>query len=176
VIAAMHDLRVFPPTFAPRVRAAAASDALLGPSGAARGNDPFKVGHGSAVLESAYSRAATLLETDLPDRPQPAEPAEKALSEVDDLVGAMLDVAANETVEGLAGALALLAGTALTLSAGVRLGHEDPEKQQRMAAALGVLDPLALADRPESRAAAARALRELARSASPTAGASSPTT
>ena len=43
------------------------------------------------------------------------------------------------------------------------LGRQDTDTWRRMAAALGTLDPLALADLPEARAAAAQALRDLAR-------------
>jgi hypothetical protein len=77
----------------------------------------------------------------------------------------MQDVAEEDLVEEVGGALALIGGAAQTLRAGVGLGHQDADKQRRMAAALGVLDPLALADLPEVRAMAALALRELARSA-----------
>src|SRR5262249_57598420 len=80
------------------------------------------------------------------------------------LGAAMRDVADEQLVDEMAGALALIGGAAQTLRAGVILGHQEPDKQRRMAAALGALDPLALADLPEVRAAGARTLRELARS------------
>jgi hypothetical protein len=153
-----------PVTSAARVRAIAAADALLSPAGRQPGTTYEVVGD-AALLDMAYSRAAALLEADLPEPPQAAEPLEVTMSELDGLLSAMQDVAEHHLVEEVAGALALIGGAAQTLRAGVGLGHQDADTQRRMAAALGVLDPLALADLPEVRAMAALALRELARSA-----------
>ena len=153
-----------PATSGTRVRAIAAGDALMPLAGGEQGT-AYEVGRGAALLEPAYSRAAALLEADLPGPPPAAEPPEATLSQLDELLSAMQDVAEEDLVEELAGALALIGGAALTLRAGVGLGHQDADTQLRMAAALGVLDPLALADLPEVRAAAAQALRELAGSA-----------
>jgi hypothetical protein len=97
------------------------------------------------------------------------------VSQLDWLLSAMQDVAEEDLGEDLAGALALIGGAAHTLWVGVGLRHHDPDTQRRMAAALGVLDPLALADFPEVRAAAAEALRKLARLAH-AANATSPAT
>ncbi len=164
LIQSVHVLRRLAPTFRAGVRAIAAGDALLSSAGSERGTDPFEVGEGRALLETAYSQAAALLEADVPGQPTAAEPVEVPLSELDELICAMQDVADQELVDELAGALALIGGAAQVLRAGVGLGHRDPDTQRRMAAALGVLDPLALADLPEVRVAAAQALRELARS------------
>jgi hypothetical protein len=158
-------LRLVPPTFGARVRAIAAADALLSPAGPERGTDPAEVGEDSALLETAYSRAAALLEADLPEPPRAVVPVEVTLSQLDRLLSAMQDVAEEDLGDELAGALALIGGAEHTLRAGVGLGHQDADTQRRMAAALGVLDPLALADLPGVRVVAAQALRELARSA-----------
>jgi hypothetical protein len=161
LIQGVHALRMIPPAFGARVRAIAAADVLLSPAGPGRGTAPAEVDEGSAFLETAYSRAAALLEADLPGPPPAA--LEVSLSQLDWLLSAMRDVAEEDLGEDLAGALALIGGAAHTLWAGVGLRHHDADTQRRMAAALGVLDPLALADFPEVRAAAAEALRELAR-------------
>jgi hypothetical protein len=153
-----------PATSGARVRAIAAGDALLTHAGR-RPETTYEVVGDAALLDKAYSRAAALLEADLPEPAQAAEPVEVTLSELDGLLGAMQDVAEQDLVEEVAGALALIGGAAQTLRAGVALGHQDADTQRRMAAALGTLDPLALVDLPEVRATAAQALRELARSA-----------
>jgi len=153
-----------PSTFAARVRAIAAANALLSTSGRERSTGPVEVAEDGAAIKTAYSQAASLLEADVPEQPPAWEPAELVLSRLDRLVAAMRDVADEQLVDEMAGALALIGGAAQTLRAGVILGHQEPDKQRRMAAALGALDPLALADLPEVRAAGARTLRELARS------------
>jgi hypothetical protein len=163
-----------PVTSAARVRAIAAADALLSPAGRQPGTTYEVVGD-AALLDMAYSRAAALLEADLPEPPQAAEPLEVTMSELDGLLSAMQDVAEHHLVEEVAGALALIGGAAQTLRAGVGLGHQDADTQRRMAAALGTLDPLALADLPDLRAAAAQTLRKLARSAHGTTAASAST-
>jgi hypothetical protein len=150
-----------PATFEARVRVIAAGDALM--SGEQEVN-PFEVGEVAPLLETAYTRAAALLEADLPGPAPAAEPVEVQFSQLDEVVGAMQDLADHELLEELAGALALIGGLAQTLRAGVALGHQDADTQGRMAAALGALDPLALADLPEARAAGAQTLRELSRS------------
>jgi len=164
LIQGVRVLGQLPSTFAARVRAIAAADALLSTSGRERSTGPVEVAEDGAAIKTAYSQAASLLEADVPEQPPAWEPAELVLSRLDRLVAAMRDVADEQLVDEMAGALALIGGAAQTLRAGVILGHQEPDKQRRMAAALGALDPLALADLPEVRAAGARTLRELARS------------
>jgi hypothetical protein len=135
----------------------------LPPAEPGRETAPAEVDEGGALLETAYSRAAALMEADLPGPPQAAVPPEVSLSQLDWLLGAMQDVAEEDLGEELAGALALIGGAAHTLWAGVGLGHHEADTQRRMAAAPGMLDPLALGDFPEVRAAAAEALRKRAR-------------
>jgi hypothetical protein len=163
------------PTSGVTVRAIAASGALMSTAGGERETDPFDFGEAGPPIETAYSQAAALLEADVPAQPQAAEPVEERLSNLDELVGAMQEVADEDLVEELAGALALIGGATQTLRAGVGLGHQDADTQRRMAAALGTLDPLALADLPDLRAAAAQTLRKLARSAHGTTAASAST-
>lgn len=151
-------------TFAARVRAMAAADALLSTAGRETPTGSIEVAEDGAAVQMAYSQAAALLEADIPEQPPVPEPAELGLSRLDRLVAAMQDLADQHLVDEIAGALALIGGAAQTLRAGVILGHQDPDRQRRMAAALGALDPLALADLPEVRAVGARTLRELARS------------
>lgn len=165
LIQGVDSLSTLPPTLGARVRANAAADALLSPKGEEHATAPLEADEDSALLEMAYAQAAALLEAEIPELPKGQRPVEVALSELDTLVGAMEDVTDEQVVDGLAGALALIGGAAETLRVGVALGHEDADTQRRMAAALGVLDPIALADRAEVRAAAAQTLRELARSA-----------
>src|SRR5262252_2801602 len=164
LIQGVHVLGQVQSTFAARVRAIAAADALLSTAGRESSTGPVEVADDGAAVQTAYSQAAALLEADVPEQPPAPEPAELVLSRLDRLVAAMQDVAGEQLVDEMAGALALIGGAAQTLRAGVILGHQDPDKQRRMAAALGALDPLALADLPEVRAAGARTLRELARS------------
>jgi len=165
LIQGVDSLGPLPSTLGTGVRANAASDALLSPAREAHAGVPLEADQGGVVLKMAYARAAALLEADVPEQPQAQRPVEAMLSQLDKLVGAMQDVAGEELIDGLAGALALIGGAAETLRVGVALGPEDADTQRRMAAALGVLDPLALADLPEVRVAAAQTLRELARSA-----------
>jgi len=164
LIQGVRVLGQLPSTFAAGVRAIAAADALLSTSGRERSTGPVEVAEDGAAVQTAYSQAAALLEADVPEQPPAREPAELVLSRLDRLVAAMRDVADEQLVDEMAGALALIGGAAQTLRAGVILGHQEPDKQRRMAAALGALDPLALVDLPEVRAAGARTLRELARS------------
>jgi len=175
LIQGVDSLSTLPPTLGARVRANAAAGALLSPAGEEHATAPLEADEDSALLEMAYLQAAALLEADVPEQPRPQRPVEAALSGLDTLVGAMQDVTDEQVVEGLAGALALIGGAAETLRVGVALGHEDAETQRRMAAALGALDPIALADLPEVRAAAAQTLRGLARLAHGTSAAAATT-
>jgi len=175
LIQGVDSLGTLPPTLGARVRANAAAGALLSPAGEEHATAPSEADEDSALLEMAYVQAAALLEADVPEQPRPQRPVEAALSELDTLVGAMQDVTDAQVVDGLAGALVLIGGAAETLRVGVALGHEDADTQRRMAAALGALDPIALADLPEVRAAAAQTLRELARSAHRTTAAAATT-
>src|SRR5262249_31578433 len=164
LIQGVHVLGQLQSTFAARVRAMAAADALLSTAGRESSTGSVEAAEDGAAVETPSPQAAALLEADVPGQPPAPEPAELVLSRLDRLVAAMQDVADEHLVDEMAGALALIGGAAQTLRAGVILGHQDPDKQRRMAAALGALDPLALADLPGVRAAGARTLRELARS------------
>ena len=162
LIHGVNALRHLPLTFEARVRAIAAGDALMSDAREEGATPSPEDAEARARLEAAYSRAAALLEADVAEQPLAAEPVEVRLSELDELVEAMQEVADNELVDELAGALALIGGASQTLRVGIRLGHQDADTGRRMAAALGTLDPLALADLAEARAGAARTLRELA--------------
>jgi hypothetical protein len=145
-----------PPAFEARVQAA--GDTLMaGESSDAEEDDP--------LVALTCEQAAALLEADVPSQPRAAQSAETQLTELDGLVDAIRELAGTDAlVDGHVGALSLIGAAAQVLQVGLRLGPEDADLRGRMAAGLGALDPLALADFPELRAGAARTLRELARS------------
>jgi hypothetical protein len=146
-----------PPAFESRVRAA--GDALMAPALSDPDDDD------GIQPRLACSQAAGLLEAEVPSRPPSDDPVEIRLTELDDQIEAVRElVDADRLVDGVGGVLTLIGAAVQTLHVGLRLGHEDADQLRRMAAALGLLDPLALADFPELRAVAAASLRELARS------------
>lgn len=159
----MGGLRRLPATVEAGMRVAAAAEALLADAAAIREAAPLDAER-AAALETMCLRAAALLEADVPGQPREAEPVELQLSRLDELVAAMQDVADLGLVEDPAGLLALIGGATQTLQLGVGLGHPDADTRGRMAAALGALDPLALADLPDVRRQAAQTLRDVARS------------
>lgn len=118
-------------------------------------------------LRATYLSAAALLGADLElppteqDEADEAERVEEDLALLDMLVGTISELADSDLITEPAGGLALLGAAGQALQAGLRLGHPDPRQQQQMAAALGLLDPLALVVMPEAREGAAARLREL---------------
>jgi hypothetical protein len=152
-----------PRTFGNQARAMAAADALVWKSGV-DGSFMSAAGEDAVHMRAAYTRAEALLKADVPEQPPMPASVEVLLPELDHLVYAMLNLADSELVDELAGGLALISGAEQILWVGLRLGHRDADISRRMAAALGTLDPLALAGLPETRAAAAEGIRELARS------------
>src|SRR5262249_56217200 len=99
LIQGVRVLGQLPSTFAARVRAIAAANALLSTSGRERSTGPVEVAEDGAAIKTAYSQAASLLEADVSEQPPAWEPAELVLSRLDRLVAAMRDGAAEQLVD-----------------------------------------------------------------------------
>lgn len=159
LVASFEGLAALPPSFEARKRVIAAGIALLPAADHVRSTISFE-DDGDTAPEITFRKAAGLLEVDLGGEPS-LDAADALLGHLDGVVYAMQELVDRELVEDPAAALALYAASAQVLRIALQLGHREPEVQDQMAAGLGTLDPLALADLPEARAVAAQALREL---------------
>jgi hypothetical protein len=170
LVQGLEAMGAHPYAYGHQSRAMAAAHALM--STGASDNETFRRDAGAAAIltDDAYGRAVALLEADVPRQPPAPESAEVLLPEFDSVLDAMRDVANSELVDELGGGLALVSGAAQVLWLGVLLNHEDADLRRRMAAALGTLDPLALASLPEARALAIDGLRELLKGTGGSAG------
>src|SRR5262249_57761807 len=91
LIQGVHVLGQLQSTFAARVRAMAAADALLSAAGRESSTGSVEAAEGGAAVQTAYSQAAALLEADVPGQPPAPEPAELVLSRLGKLVPAVQD-------------------------------------------------------------------------------------
>ncbi|HEX4214431.1 MAG TPA: hypothetical protein VIA06_14035 [Candidatus Dormibacteraeota bacterium] len=116
-----------------------------------------------AVAAPWYERTAAMLAAELPETAADEESDDDHLTRLDGLLAAMQAMGSEDDVEEEpAGALGLLGAASEALRIGVSLAGETGSRN-RLAAALAVLDPLALADREaEVRTGAAGILRDLA--------------